>query len=95
MNFLLEEGFEEELIEKMRKKYDESTIDIFRLERENVCDVIHYFQRIGIEKIEDLLLSRIEIFTKDINEIKEIFLKYNIKQVVDEINKDLNTIDYL
>ena len=95
MDFLLEEGFSKELIKKMISRYDESVIDMFILEQENVIDVIHYFQRIGIKQIDVLLLSRIELFTKDINDIKDVFLKHNIKQIVDQINEDINMIDFI
>lgn len=93
MDFLLEEGFSEELIQKIKRNYDESAIDIFRLEQENVVDVIHYFQKIGIKKIDLLLQTRLELFTKDINEIKDVFLKYNIKELVDGINNDITLVD--
>ena len=95
MDFLLEEGFSKDLVKKMISRYDESVIDMFILEQENVIDVIHYFQRIGIKQIDVLLLSRIELFTKDINDIKDVFLKHNIKQIVDQINEDINTIDFI
>ena len=95
MDFLLEEGFGEDIIHKMLNKYDESAIDIFRIEQENVCDVIHFFQKIGINHIDLLLLSHIELFTKDIEEVKETFQKYDLKTIVNEINKDITVIDYL
>ncbi|MBP5678756.1 MAG: hypothetical protein J6X28_02880 [Bacilli bacterium] len=95
MDFLLEEGFDENLIKQLKQRYDSSTLDLFILERENVQDVIHYFQKIGIIPIEELLLSRIELFTKDINTIKDAFLKHNIKQVVELVNHDINNIDWL
>lgn len=95
MNFLLEDGFTNELIHQMKRRYDEAILDQFSLEEENVKDVIHYFQKIGIENIDVLLLNRIEVFMKDVNEVKDAFLQHNIKQVVEEINKDINYIDLI
>ena len=95
MNFLLEDGFNKELINQIEKRYDESIIDQFILEEENVHDVIRYFKKIGIHHIDILLLTRIEIFMKDINDVKDAFLRHNIKQMVEEINKDINNIDYV
>ena len=95
MDFLLEEGFSESLINRLIKQYDETIIQEFILEEENVKDIIHYFNTIGIKKIDELLLTRITIFTKDINEVKDAFLKHNIKKAVDEINEDINTIDFI
>ena len=95
MNFLLEDGFSMDLIDQMTKRYDDGILDQFSLEEENVQDVIRYFQKIGIQKIDVLLLTRIEVFMKDINEVKDAFLHHNIKQVVEEINKDIHYIDYI
>ena len=36
MDFLLEEGFKEEIIKKMKQRYDSSVLDLFLLEQENV-----------------------------------------------------------
>lgn len=95
MNFLLEEGFNIELINKMINNYDESIIDQFIIEKENVKDVINYLKKIGIKDIDKLLQTRIEIFTKDINSVKDAFLKHNIKEKVEEINNDINNIDFV
>ena len=95
MNFLLEEGFSIELINKMINNYDEGIIDQFIIEKENVKDVINYLKKIGIKDIDKLLQTRIEIFTKDINSVKDAFLKYNIKEKVEEINNDINNIDFV
>ncbi|MBR3211024.1 MAG: hypothetical protein IKF71_03695 [Bacilli bacterium] len=93
MKFLLEDGFSQDLIQQMKTRYDMAIIYQFSLEEENVRDVIRYFKRIGIERIDLLLLTRIEIFMKDINEVKDAFLRHNIKKIVDEINLDINKID--
>lgn len=95
MNFLLEEGFPKETIEKIKNHYDESMIEQFILEEENVKDVIHYFQKIGIKEIDLLLQTRLEVFTKDINSIKDAFLRHNIKEQVELINQDINNIDFI
>ena len=95
MDFLLEDGLSKELIDQIEKKYDDAIIDQFILEEENVHDVIRYFKKIGIHRIDTLLLTRIEVFMKDINDVKDAFLRHNIKQMVEEINKDINNIDYV
>ena len=95
MNFLLEEGIQKETIEKIKNHYDESMIEQLILEEENVKDVIHYFQKIGIKEIDLLLQTRLEVFTKDINSIKDAFLRHNIKEQVELINQDINNIDFI
>ena len=95
MDFLLEEGISKEVLTEMKNKQDESMIDVFCLEEENVKEVIHYFQKIGIKRIDLLLINRPEIFTKDINTIKYAFLRHNVKEMVEQINNDINQIDYV
>ena len=95
MKFLLDCGFSEDLIDKMRERYDESTIDIFKLESDNVINVIDYFKEIGLECIDELLLFRIEVFTKDIEFVKETFNNHDVSVIVKDINDDITNIDYI
>ncbi len=93
MKFLLEEGFTQELIDKLILKYDEGILDIFQIEKNNVIDNIRYLKQLGIKRLEELILFRIELFTKDPEEIKEAFDKPNWKEIVEEINEDVLNID--
>ena len=93
MQFLLEKGFTQELIDKLTLKYDEGILDVFQIEKRNVMDVIDFFRQIGIENIEELMLFRIELFTKDIDEVKEIFDDEHVQEMVQEINEDILNID--
>ena len=89
MQFLLEKGFTQELIDKLTLKYDEGILDVFQIEKRNVMDVIDFFRQIGIENIEELMLFRIELFTKDVEEVKEIFDDEHVHEMVQEINEDI------
>ena len=93
MQFLLENGFTQELIDKLTLKYDEGILDVFQIEKRNVIDVIEFFRQIGIENIEELMLFRIELFTKDVEEVKEIFDDDHVEEMVHEINEDILNID--
>lgn len=93
MEFLKEVGISEDLINSLIKTYDEGVIDVLILEQANVLDVINYFKEINIQVIENLLLYKIELFTKDINIIKEAFNRFDINNLVAEINEDITTID--
>jgi hypothetical protein len=93
MKFLEEYNFSEQFYKDLRTSYEDSTLDIFRIEEYNVKEVINYFKEIGIKPIEELILYKIEIFTKDIEIVKEAFNKYNIKDIVSLINEDITNID--
>lgn len=92
MKFLLDLGIKENTINSIYTKYDEGVIDNFRVEEDNVEEVINYFREIGIVDIDNLLIFDLSIFTKDINFIKECFNKKNIKEIVKSINEDITNI---
>jgi hypothetical protein len=92
MKFLLDLGIKENTINSIYTKYDEGVIDNFRVEEDNVEEVINYFREIGIVDIDNLLIFDLSIFTKDIEFIKECFNKQNIKEIVKSINEDITNI---
>ena len=92
MKFLLDLGIKENTINSIYTKYDEGVIDNFRVEEDNVEEVINYFREIGIVDIDNLLIFDLSIFTKDIEFIKECFNKQNIKEIVKSINEDITYI---
>lgn len=92
MKFLLDLGIKENTINSIYTKYDEGVIDNFRVEEDNVEEVINYFREIGIVDIDSLLIFDLTIFTKDIDYVKECFNKHNLKEVVKSINEDITFI---
>ncbi|MBQ8534783.1 MAG: hypothetical protein IJ463_03770 [Bacilli bacterium] len=92
MNFLLDLGIKQNTINSIKTKYDEGVIDNFRVEEDNVEEVINYFREIGIVDIDNLLIFDLTIFTKDIDYVKECFNKHNLKEVVKSINEDITYI---
>lgn len=92
MNFLLDLGIKQNTINSIKTKYDEGVIDNFRVEEDNVEEVINYFREIGIVDIDNLLIFDLTIFTKDIDYVKECFNKHNLKEVVKSINEDITFI---
>ena len=93
MDFLIEEGIQEKLITDLESKYDESVIDLIEIECENIKDVIRFLKRIGIKKVDELMLGYIELFFKDVYVVKKTFDKYNIREVVNAINDDVTYIE--
>lgn len=92
MKFLLDLGIKEKTINSIYTKYDEGVIDNFRVEEDNVEEVINYFKEIGIIDIDSLLIFDLTIFTKDIDYVKECFDKHNLKEIVKFINEDITYI---
>ena len=93
MDFLLDEGFTKEFISELSNKYDEGIIDQFILDSYNVIEVINYMKEIGIKRIDELLLTHIGVFLKDIDRVKRSFNKHDINEIVKEINEDVFNIE--
>lgn len=93
MKFLIDTGLSPEIIRKLESTYDESALDLLKIESDNVIDVINYFKEIGIKDIETILITYIDIFIRDVDDVKAAFNKHNIKEVVEKINNDIFYIE--
>ena len=95
MNFLREYDITDEVINEMRTNNDSSILQSLIYNEQNVGSIIEYFKSINIEVIDELLISRPELFTVDISKIKSEINKYNVEILVNLINEDINSINFL
>ncbi len=95
MNFLREYDITDEVIEQIRENNDSSIIQSVIYNEQNVGKIINYFKEINIEVIDELLISRPELFTVDISKIKSEINKYNVEVLVNLINEDINSINFI
>ena len=95
MNFLREYDITDEVIEQIRENNDSSVIQSVIYNEQNVGKIINYFKEINIEVIDELLISRPELFTVDISKIKSEINKYNVEILVNLINEDINSINFI
>ena len=95
MNFLREYDITDEVIEQIRENNDTSIIQALIYNDQNVGKIINYFKEINIEVIDELLISRPELFTVDVSKIKSEINKYNVEILVNLINEDINSINFI
>lgn len=95
MNFLREYDITDEVIEQIRTNNDSSIIQSLIYNEQNVGKIINYFKEINIEVIDELLISRPELFTIDLSKIKSEINKYNVEILVNLINEDINSINFI
>ena len=95
MNFLREYDITDEVINQIRENNDSSIIQSVIYNEQNVGKIINYFKEINIEVIDELLISRPELFTVDISKIKSEINKYNVEILVNLINEDINSINFI
>ena len=95
MNFLREYDITDEVIDNIRNNNDFSVIQSLIYNEKNVGKIINYFKEINIEVIDELLISRPELFTVDVSKIKSEINKYNVEILVNLINEDINSINFI
>lgn len=88
MNFLESVGVTSATLEKVREHNGEALVSDLYLNRIDIKNIIKYFQSIGIKVIDDLLIFVVDLFFKDINEIKAKVEQYGISEFVEEVNND-------
>ena len=70
-----------------------SVVFDFLCNKDNASKIIEYFKSIGIEKIDELLINKIEIFLVDYDSSIKSFNNYDISTLVQLINEDINAIN--
>ncbi len=95
MQFLIDKGFDENIVFKIIKKYDNSVLELVRLNRDNVELIIDYFSSIKVQNIDYLMLYRIELFLNEFSYLKDIFTKFGILRITKLLNEDITNIDYI
>ena len=95
MNFLREYDITDEVIEQIRINNDSSIIQSLINNEQNVGKTINYIKDINIEVIDELLISRPELFTIDLSKIKSEINKYNVEILVNLINEYINSINFI
>ena len=73
--------------------------DELKVDLENNADLvkanIKYLQDLGINNINEVFKTYYPIFLMDVSNFQEIFNKYDSKDLVDKINKNMAIIEHL
>lgn len=95
MDILLENGINKEVLEKIKNNNDEMLVSNIELESENIISNLNYLKKIGIERINDLLIQRLELFFIPNIKLKEEIERFNIEVLVNLINQDFNNLELI
>ena len=86
-------GFKTDVIGDIEENNEPSVVFDFLCNKDNASKIIEYFKSIGIEKIDELLINKIEIFLVDYDSLIKSFNNYDISTLVQLINEDINAIN--
>ena len=88
-------GISSKTVEELYKKYEDSVLNNISCNEEECVKIIEILRRIGIESniIEQLLISRIDLFFITCNEFVEKVKKVGMTNFVQMINQDWLNIE--
>lgn len=95
MDILLENGINKETIEKIKNNNDEMLVSNIELESENIILNLNYLKKIGIKRMDDLLIQRLDLFFIPNKKLKEEIERFNIEVLVNLINQDFNNLELI
>ena len=78
MKFLIDYGVSPLVVDKIIQNNDEILIKNAEFDSEIVLNNIKYFESIGIKRIDDLLIERLDLFFNKTDRLKKEFNKLNI-----------------
>ena len=95
MDFLIDNGISKDVIVEIEDYNDDSLVYNFICNEANAVKVLEYFKSIGIEAINRLLIYKLEVFLIDYKSIVKAFNNYDVSVLVQLINDDINSKNFL
>lgn len=95
IDFLLECNIKKDTVNALNSRLPSSTIFSLSCNEYEINKIIMYLKKIGIKCIDDILINYTDLFFNTYDEFVSIFKKYDIKKLVEFINKDYNVLSQL
>ena len=95
MNFLLDCDLSIGTLKKIIKNNSKQTLLCAEWNIERVVESINYLKRIGIVKIDNILINRFDIVLRGETSLEKSFDKFGKTKLVNLINKNIKNIIYL
>ena len=93
LQFLKDMGISDITILKMINNNSEDILYDLECDQVNCLEVIKYLQELNIKVIDDLLINEIGMFFKTKEYLANKFSKFNISEIVGDINDDYIAIE--
>ena len=93
LQFLKDMGISDITILKMINNNSEDILYDLECDQVNCLEVIKYLQELNIKVIDDLLINEIGMFFKTKEYLVNKFSKFNISEIVEDINDDYIAIE--
>lgn len=88
MDFLEIVGVPSLTLEKVKEYNGEALLTDLYLNRIEVMEIIKYFHNIGLNVVDNLLVFTVDVFFRDLEEIKIKIQEYGVGKFVTTVNND-------
>ena len=93
--YLKDLGFNEDIIDLLKKNLPDLVIDSLEKERDVVSTNINYLKELGVNNYVDAFVNFYNMFLIDTKEFDEIFSKYDREDLVAKLEKNVAIMEYL
>lgn len=95
IDFMKELGISEVVISDITNTYSDSVLFSLSCNRFEIGKIISYFKDLGIVNINEIVSNNLDFFFQTFNDVKALFMKYDIKRLVELINSNSEVIKEL
>lgn len=95
MKFLEKYDFNKEEIADFLNNSPKKLIDAVKDNKKLVCENISYLKDLGITNYQAIFLEYYDMFLMDHSNFVSIFSKYEPKDLIDKLNKNIKIVEYL
>lgn len=95
INFLKNNGITESVIKNILDENSSANLYNFSCNQDEVIKIIQFLKDIGVTKIEQLLVYRIDKFFVTLDDFKKKYVKDDVDKFAKLINEDYMNIDNL
>lgn len=95
MDNLLKIGISKDIINKIAENNSVGIVEDLDFKYEKVKEIIDIFKMIGISNVESFLIYKPQIFYKNPEFIYDKLKKYNILELRELLNEDIDNIDVI
>lgn len=95
MKFLEKYDFNKELIADFLNNSPKKLQDAIKENKKLVCANIDYLKELGVDNYQEIFLKYYDMFLMDHSTFVEFISKYEPKDLVEKLKKNINVFEYL
>ncbi|NMA50834.1 MAG: hypothetical protein GX951_03180 [Mollicutes bacterium] len=95
MKFLEKLNFSKDNISELLENTPDALIEVIKNQKDLVTENITYLKELGVTNYQEIFIKYYDIFLIDNSNFKAIFDKYDKKDLIEKLIKNINIVEYL